>query len=196
MRLFVAVNMPVRIQRDLARVTRKLAKASIPVRWIPPENLHLTIRFLGEHAESERASIVDVLARAARDAEPFEVSFGAVGAFPSPRRPRVIWIEVEAAPRLRLLRGSLERELARAGFSTDPHPFRPHVSLGRASDGSTPGSFRDFVSASSTIHVGSVLRVSSLDLVRSRRLSSGVKYELLDRARLGARTLPDPRPRT
>jgi 2'-5' RNA ligase len=193
--VFVAVNMPVRIQRDLARVTRRLSLASIPVRWVPPQNLHLTLRFLGEQAESERGSIVDVLNRAAEDADPFEVSFGAVGAFPSPRQPKVIWIEVEAVPRLRLLRGSLEREMARAGFGTDAVPFRPHVTLGRASRGSTPGAFRDFVPASGAIEVNSVLRVSALDLVRSRTLSGGAEYELLDRVRLGARTLPTRRPR-
>jgi len=194
-RVFVSVNMPVRIQRDLARVTRRLSLASIPVRWVPPQNLHLTLRFLGEQAKSERGSIVDVLTRAAEDADPFEVSFGAVGAFPSPRRPKVIWIEVEAVPRLRLLRSSLEREMARAGFGTETVPFRPHVTLGRASRGSTPGSFRDFVSASGAVEVNSVLKVSALDLVRSRTLSSGAEYELLDRVRLGARTLPTPRSR-
>ncbi|MFQ5530438.1 MAG: RNA 2',3'-cyclic phosphodiesterase [Gemmatimonadota bacterium] len=196
MRVFVAVNMPVHIQRDLARVVRRLSEASIPVRWVPPENLHLTLRFLGEQAEADRGSIVDVLSRAAEDAAPFEVSFGAVGAFPSPRRPRVIWIGVEPVPRLRLLRDSLERHLARAGFGTDGVPFRPHVTLGRASRTSRPGSFRGFVSASSGVQVASVLQVSALDLVQSRTRSTGVEYELLDRVRLGTRTLPVPGART
>ena len=195
MRVFVAVRIPVRIQRELARLARKLAETAVPVRWVPPENMHLTLRFLGQQPDDRRRLIVEALARAAEDSIPFMVSFGSVGAFPSPRRPRMIWIAVNAAPRLRVLRGSVELQLARAGFGTDDAPFHPHVTLGRAARGSEPGSFREFARASRKLGVGSDLRVSSIDLVRSHLRSSGVEYELLDRIRLGERTLPAIAPR-
>jgi len=194
-RVFVSVRIPVRIQRDLARLTRKLAESGIPVRWIPQENMHLTLRFLGNVPDAKRRSIVEALSQAANDTTPFEVPFGPVGAFPSPRRPHVIWIAVESAPRLRLLRGSVERHLALAGFATEVGPFHPHVSLGRALSDSSPGEFRDFVPACRKLGLDSVLRVSAIDLVRSRLQTTGPEYELLDRIRLGPGTLPNPRAR-
>lgn len=192
MRMFVAVRIPVRIQRELASLTRRLAGSSLPVRWVPSENMHLTLRFLGQVPEGKRPSIVEALSLAAEDTIPFEVSFGSVGAFPSPRSPKVIWIAVEAAPRLRLLRGSVERHLARAGFRTEVGPFHPHVTLGLALRESEPGAFREFVPACRDFHIESVLRVSAIDLVRSRLRPTGSEYELLDRIRLGAGTLPVP----
>ncbi len=195
MRVFVAVRIPVRIQRELARLVRQLAETAIPVRWVPPENMHLTLRFLGEQTEERRRFIVEALARAAEDSIPFTVSFGSVGAFPSPRRPRVIWIAIDSAPRLRVLRGSVEIQLARAGFGKVDSPFHPHVTLGRATRGSEPGAFREFASASRYLGISGDLRVSSIDLVRSHLQSSGVQYELLDRLRLGDRTLPAAAPR-
>jgi RNA 2',3'-cyclic 3'-phosphodiesterase len=195
-RVFVAVPIPVRIQRELSRLARKLAETAIPVRWIPPENLHLTLRFLGQQPDEGRRLIVETLARAAEDTMPFMASFGSVGAFPSPRRPRVIWIAVDSVPQLRILRASVDRQLARAGFGTGDAPFHPHVTLGRAARGSEPGAFREFVPASRNLGVGSDLRVSSIDLMRSHLRSSGVQYELLDRIRLGVGTLPAAEPRT
>lgn len=184
-RLFVAVRIPVRLQRELTRLTRKLAESEIPVRWVPPENMHLTLRFLGQVPEKNRQSLVEALSVAAQDAIPFEVTFGRVGAFPSPRSPHVIWIAVDSAPRLRLLRGSVMRELTRAGFGSDLGPFHPHVTLGRAVSDSEPGAFRDFVPASRNLKIDSLLRVSAIDLVRSRLRPAGPEYELLDRFRLG-----------
>jgi 2'-5' RNA ligase len=189
-RVFAAVRIPVRIQRDLARLTRKLAELAIPVRWVPPENMHLTLRFLGQVPERNRRVLLDALTVAAQDAIPFEVSFGRVGAFPSPRQPHVIWIAVDSAPRLRLLRGSVERELTRAGFGAEVGPFHPHVTLGRAIRDSEPGAFRDFVPACRDLKIDSMLRVSAIDLVRSRLRPAGPEYELLDRLRLGSGTLP------
>ena len=196
MRVFVAVRIPVRIQRELARLARELAKTAIPVRWIPPKNLHLTLRFLGQQPDEGRRLIVEALARATQDTSPFMVSFGSVGAFPSPRQPRVIWIAVNAVPQLRILRGSVEVQLARAGFGTDDAPFHPHVTLGRAARGSEPGAFREFIPASRNLGIGSELRVSSINLMRSHLRSSGAQYELLDHIRFGAGTLPAAAPRT
>lgn len=190
MRVFAAVRIPVRIQRELARLTRRLAESEIPVRWIPPENMHLTLRFLGQVPDEARRSIVEALSLAAQDSTPFEVSFGSVGAFPSPRHPHVIWVAVESAPRLRLLRGSVENNLARAGFGAEVRPFHPHVTLGRVLKESKPGAFREFVQACRILSVDSVLRVSAIDLVRSRLRPTGAEYELLDRIRLGTGTPP------
>lgn len=190
MRLFIAVEYPPAVRSALGDLVRTLTDAGLPVRWTPEENFHLTLRFLGNRNEEEVEVLRRILLEVAADAEPFETGFGPVGAFPSPRRPRVIWISVDAGPRLRLLRDELERRLAAAGFGRDEHSFRPHVTLGRARKDAAPGAFREFVSLAGGLRVDESVSVDSIHLVRSHPGSDGSRYERLVTARLGEDALP------
>ena len=189
MRLFVAVNFPASVRRALSGLVDELSGAALPVRWTPESDFHLTLRWLGSCDRGEADAVAAVLSEMAADAEPFEASFGAVGAFPSPRRPRVIWIAVEAGPRLRLLRDQLERRLAAEGFGRDARSFRPHVTLGRAWRGARPGAFRPFVALSGNLAIEGSVAVTSIDLMQSHTDPEGVRYE-----RLGAMPLGDTLP--
>lgn len=190
MRLFVAVNFPALVRRALADVAAKLAQAGLPVRWTPEEAFHLTLRWLGDRDDEDRAAVTAIVHEVAAEFEPFEGGFGPVGAFPSPRRPRVIWIAVEAGPRLRLLRDELERRLARDGFGRDTRSFRPHVTLGRAKRDARPGAFRPFVSAADSLGIDAPFPVSSIDLMRSHLEPGGARYECLAAVGLGGAGLP------
>lgn len=190
MRLFIAVDYPPAVRSALGDLVRTLVDANLPVRWTPVESLHLTLRFLGERSEEDIEVLRRVLLDVAADAEPFEVGFGPVGAFPSPRRPRVIWISVDAGPRLRLLRDELERRLAAAGFGRDERSFRPHVTLGRARNDAAPGAFREFVSLAGGLGLDESVSVDAVHLVRSHHGSAGPRYERLVTARLGEDALP------
>jgi 2'-5' RNA ligase len=185
-RLFVAVNFPASVRKALANLASELSGAELPVRWTPEPNFHLTLRWLGNQDAAAADLLSRILVETATDAEPFEAGFGAVGAFPSPRRPRVIWIAVEAGPRLRLLRDQLERRLAAEGFGRDERSFRPHVTLGRARRAARPGAFRTFVSASGNLRIDQSVPVQSIDLMRSHTEPEGARYERLARAVLGA----------
>lgn len=191
MRLFVAVNFPAPVRRVLADLTAQLAEAGLPVRWTPESAFHLTLRWLGDRDDEDRAAVTAILQEIGARFEPFDGAFGSLGAFPSPRRPRVIWIAVEAGPRLRLLRDELERRLARDGFGRDDRSFRPHVTLGRAKRDARPGAFRPFVATSDTLGIDAPFPVSSVDLVRSHLEPGGARYERLAAVELGATGLPD-----
>lgn len=184
MRLFVAVNFSASVRKALAGVVSELSGAGLPVRWTPETNFHLTLRWLGSHDPSVARVVANILRETAANAEPFETGFGAVGAFPSPRRPRVIWIAVEAGPRLRLLRDQLERRFAGAGFGRDDRSFRPHVTLGRARRGARPGAFRPFVALAADLGIDRSVPVTSIDLMRSHTEPAGARYERLARASL------------
>lgn len=190
MRLFIAVDFPPAVRSALGELVGTLAEAEFPVRWTPEENFHLTLRFLGDRSDEDLEVLRRILLEVAADAEPFEAGFGAVGAFPSPRRPRVIWISVDAGPRLRLLRDELERRLAAAGFGRDERSFRPHVTLGRARKDAAPGAFREFVSLASGLDLDTTVPVDTVDLVRSHLGPEGSRYESLLEARLGHDDLP------
>lgn len=190
MRLFVAVNFPTPVLRALGRLVAELSEAQLPVRWTSGYAFHLTLRWLGDRGDEDRAAAAAILREAAAEFEPFEAGFGSVGAFPSPRRPRVIWISVEASPRLRLLRDELERLLARDGFGRDERSFRPHVTLGRTRRGASPGAFRPFVAISGSLGVETAFPVHFVDLMQSHLGPDGARYERVASAELGVAGLP------
>src|SRR5690606_15385356 len=134
-RLFVAVNFPGPVRDSLSDLVDELAAEDLPVRWTSPERLHLTLRWLGDRSSEERRAAENVLRDVAVGTEPFEARFGGLGAFPTPRRPQVVWVAVDGGPRLRVLRDELERGFAAAGLGRDRRSFRPHVTLGRARSG-------------------------------------------------------------
>jgi RNA 2',3'-cyclic 3'-phosphodiesterase len=102
----------------------------------PPEHLHLTLRFLGDVAEELRGAIVAALADAAGRSRPFELGLEGIGAFPSPRNPRVVWVGVGAGRTECLaLAADLERALGPLAASGDARPFEPHATLRRIRGG-------------------------------------------------------------
>lgn len=136
MKLFVAVDVGAAVRAEAARVIQaisdKLEAVKTPpkITWVKPETLHVTLRFIGEVDEAEVAAVCERLAPPIAVA-PFEVEWRGIGAFPSARHPRSLWLGVvDGGARL----GALEAEVARrlAGTSdADAHPLLPHLTLGR-----------------------------------------------------------------
>ncbi|MDP8237091.1 MAG: RNA 2',3'-cyclic phosphodiesterase, partial [Candidatus Erginobacter occultus] len=116
-RLFIALDLPGEIAENISRLVRELAGRLEGVRWTPAENIHLTLKFLGQ-AETERIpQIRNCLDRAADQHLPLEVSLEGLGAFPGGRKPRVIWTGVgEGREKLAGLAEDLDRGLAELGF--------------------------------------------------------------------------------
>jgi 2'-5' RNA ligase len=108
------------------------------LRWAVTENLHLTMRFLGPTAPSRVPEVIAAAEAAVAGVDPIEVRLAGAGAFPSPDRPRVMWLGIDrGAPELARLATRLDGELAARGWPADERPFRAHLTLGR-SDG-VPG---------------------------------------------------------
>ncbi len=109
------------------------APAAARLRWAVGENLHLTLRFLGPIAPGRVADVAAAAAAAAAQHDPIEVNLGGAGAFPSPTRPRVLWLAVaDGAPALTALAATLGDELGLRGWERDERPFRAHLTLARA----------------------------------------------------------------
>ena len=137
MRLFVAINLPEEVRTNLLDAAR-LAVQSLglggEVRWVPPENLHLTLKFLGELPENRLPGIHAALEAAAERHEPFAFTLAGLGGFPSLRRARVVWAGVShGRERLRHLAEDVDGALAR-GVGTEPEDrgYKPHITLGRS----------------------------------------------------------------
>jgi len=186
MRLFIAVNFPAPLRRSVAGIGKRLERDGVPARWVKEPAVHLTLKFLGETPPERVPALERVLDEVAAEAEACTLRFEEVGAFPSPRRPRVIWIGVEAGPRLRLLHDALERRLAPLGVGREQRPFRPHVTLGRADGDAGPGEYRGLEAAIREIRLDREYEVRRIDLMESVLRAGGPEYRKLHSARLGA----------
>lgn len=100
------------------------------VRWVPAENLHLTLKFLGDVADAQVGAVRSALREALADSAGFSVAARGLGVFPDSRRPRVLWVGLEA-PELARMAGRVEQALVPLGVERAATPFRPHVTIGR-----------------------------------------------------------------
>lgn len=181
MRLFVAVNLPSAEKKRLALLLDTLQKSEASVRWLDAESLHITMKFLGDVADA--ASLNDALDRAAASVPPFDLEIAGFGAFPSPSRPRIFWLGVQAPPQLLELQRNIEAELEKLGYAREDRPFSPHITMGRARNGQrVERAAMDRMT--SQVEYKTVLAVRSVDLMRSHLGQSGARYELLHAAPL------------
>jgi RNA 2',3'-cyclic 3'-phosphodiesterase len=131
LRLFVAVDIPETVRRGLAGVVEALHEALPGARWVAPVNWHVTMKFLGSVYPRLRDWVGEQVADAARGAEPFETRLTEMGAFPSPRRARVLWAGLEdAGGRFAGIAGELDRRLERE-FRVEKRPFSAHLTVAR-----------------------------------------------------------------
>lgn len=186
MRLFIAINFPESLRERIVESTAPLREEGFPVRWIDPEQLHLTLKFLGDVKEHRVDDVVEVMDAVGGDFQPFEVGFERVGAFPSLRSPNVIWLGVEATMEMRAVKHDLEHGLVDMGFERETRAFQPHVTLARTDNDADAGDFRKLESLSRQVELDETHRVARIDLVRSHRGSSGARYERIHGARLTA----------
>ena len=133
LRSFVAVEIPTEIQSALARSTAPLQKA-LPkplIRWVAQQNVHLTLKFLGDVSPANLERLTEALKAEALNHQTFTLSVGGLGAFPTPRRARIIWIGLEAPAALTALLRGVEVVAARLGYTSEDRPFSPHLTIGR-----------------------------------------------------------------
>jgi 2'-5' RNA ligase len=134
-RLFLAVFPPLPVREAAHAAAEPLRHPGDGVSWVSPENLHYTLRFLGNVGEDGARRAGEAAVEAATSVPAFECALGGLGAFPNPGRARVIWIGMSAgAESLVALAAALDRALARRGFAAPDRPFSPHLTLGRVRD--------------------------------------------------------------
>ena len=183
MRVFVGLNLPKKERQRIHRAVRPLREEDIPVRWIDPENFHVTLKFLGDVRREHLAGIEDAVSKVATSTRAFSTELGGFGAFPTIRRPRVIWMGVGANPELRCLKQDLEWALGDVGFGAETRAFHPHITLGRA-DERGAGAFRGLDALVAGLEFRGDMRVHTLDVMRSHTTKAGTRYSVLASAKL------------
>lgn len=179
MRLFIAINIPKKERDRIHRAARVLREQNYPVRWVHPDVFHLTLKFLGEVPVDSVPPVAEVLEGVARATEPFLIKMGGFGAFPTIRRPRVLWVGVEPSPALRCLKQDIEWALTEKGFDRETRAFHPHFTLGRTVADDGAGAFRGLDMLASDQAYASEATVRRVDLMASHLSPSGPRYEVL-----------------
>ena len=133
LRAFIAIEIPPSIQKAIFTQTERLRNALGPalVRWVPMENLHLTLKFLGDVSPSNVDMLSQALTTEAATCAPFSMRVSGLGSFPNPRRARVIWVGLHAPAALEALQHGIDSFTARLGYPSEERPFSPHLTIGR-----------------------------------------------------------------
>jgi 2'-5' RNA ligase len=132
MRIFLAVFPPPEVQRLAFAITETLRRSNDGVSWVKLDNLHYTLRFIGEVGEDGARRVGEAAQAAVAGKSSFSATLGGLGAFPNSRRARVIWASLaEGAEALVAVARALETELRKRGFERADHPFSAHLTLGR-----------------------------------------------------------------
>ncbi len=188
-RLFVALEPPEAVRRRIAQaeaaIKRSAGYAADEIRWVPAENVHLTLQFLGA-VPHERVDDVSAAVRAAVAASrPLALEVKGAGGFPNARRPRVVWLGMSGeVPALAAIVQELGRRLAPLGYPPEERPFSPHLTMGRARDGrGAPGLAGALAEAAQAD--GIAWRAAEIVLFESHLSPKGPRYEALVRAALG-----------
>lgn len=182
-RAFIAIDLSPQIHKRLDTVAGELKQRleGVPIRWVPVENVHLTLKFLGDVSLTNLEILKKILRSEASNHLPFEISIGQLGAFPSKRRPRVIWVGVEAPQELMDLQRAIESETTRLGYARDRREFSPHLTLGRISRNANSADLRQISQVLKNYEVGflGATRVKEVHLFRSDLQPGGAVYTSL-----------------
>jgi RNA 2',3'-cyclic 3'-phosphodiesterase len=191
-RAFVALCLDDATRATVADQIERLRPLSRAVAWVPPDNLHLTLKFLGQQSDEGLAEAVLALEESAAGRAAFSLTLHGLGAFPGLERPRVLWIGVAGgALELRSLQEAVEAALDSRGFSRESRPWHPHLTIGRVFDPvrwrrDTSPALRQSVARAATTGFGR-LGIGRVVLMRSDLSRSGARYRELHSVDLTAR---------
>jgi 2'-5' RNA ligase len=187
-RAFIAIDISTEIQSKLDDVSIELQRRlqNIPVRWVPVEKIHLTLKFLGDVSISNLEMLEAIIHTEVSSHSVFEISVGELGAYPTNRRPRVLWVAVQAPPELNSIQHAIDIETARLGYAREKRSFSPHLTIGRVSRGANSTEIRKVseVLASYTVGFLGASWVRSVHLVKSDLKPGGAVYTKLFTANL------------
>lgn len=135
-RTFICFQLPAFARQQLVAIQQRLRQSGAHVGWVKPENIHLTIKFLGSVPTGRLDGVSQSVRRAVDREAPFELELTELGFFPNNRDPKVIWTGPGRLPEpLQVLHRRVEEEMVAVGFAPDARPFSPHFTLGRVRSG-------------------------------------------------------------
>jgi 2'-5' RNA ligase len=183
-RLFVALEIPSEVRGNLAALIEELRALEAPnspyakkMHWVRPENLHVTLKFIGA-APAEKLDAIRNTLSCVASPHIVEVRFRGLGTFPNEKRARVFWAGVEGTPNLATLADDVDVQLGKAGFPRESRSYSPHLTLARLEPPSVAREFQAALQKNAAREFG-VLRTAEFHLIESKLKSTGAEYTTL-----------------
>lgn len=193
-RAFIAIEIPETILAEVGKIEERLKPQMPPdcIRWVKPDSIHLTLKFLGQVPSDQIDLIMSSLRSAVATAHSFTLEVKDAGCFPNVHRPRVVWVGVhEDAPGSQLphVQRVVENAISPLGYPTESRAFSPHLTLGRLARDVHPAGLKKVGDVIAVSHVGSLgcWPVTQVALIKSDLRPTGAVYTVLARAPLLAK---------
>lgn len=171
LRAFIAIELPQHLQEAIEKQTTRLRQVlgTDLIRWVPAQNMHLTLKFLGDIASTHVDFLKQLLTREATQHSQFDLQIGGLGSYPNSRRPRVLWVGLHAPANLTSLQKSIEAGTTRLGYEQEERAFSPHLTIGRVRQNISPSELPKIRAAMDNIQLGNIgtARVDSVHLIKS-----------------------------
>ena len=182
LRVFIAVEIPLPIRQAIRDATESMREAlGSLIRWVPTENMHLTLKFIGEVSPANVEFLSQMLSAETKGSAAFQMKIGGLGSFPSSRRARVIWIGIQAPPGLASLQHGIESATTRLGYELETRPFSPHLTIGRVRQQVSAGEQQQIRAALERTQVGDlgIAGITGVHLFKSDLQPTGSIYTRL-----------------
>jgi len=179
-RSFIAIELPEKLKLELVRLQDRLQQRPQPwIKWVDPQGIHLTLKFLGNIGADKIAPITGAMEAAVRGIPPFRLELSNLGAFPNLKRVQVIWVGVGGEiDRLRQLQQRLEANLVPLGFSAEAREFTAHLTLARLRNQATPDERNRLgqLVAATRFETAQTIEVENINLMKSQLTREGAIY--------------------
>jgi 2'-5' RNA ligase len=173
-RLFIAIEIPQTIRSAFASLLKEFRAIAPQVKWVRAENLHVTLKFLGETESAKLGALQNVLS-SVRSVEQVHLEFRGLGFFPHEKRPRVFWAGMEASANLKTLAADIDQAVHRLGFPLEERPFTPHLTLARFQPPGLSPKLLQAIQQKGAQSFGS-LRAGEFHLIESKLKPTGAEY--------------------
>jgi 2'-5' RNA ligase len=188
-RSFVAIELPEEAKKGLARLRKQLERDEHKfVKWVDPRGIHLTLKFLGNIPSKRVTEITEAMGKAVEGISPFRLEISGLGAFPSLKQARVLWVGIGGElDQLSTLQQNIDSVLAALGFAREERPFVPHLTLARVREGASLPERRSFgeLVGSAAFEDKYPIEVEAVRLMRSQLTPAGALYTCLSVVGLG-----------
>lgn len=186
-RCFIAVELPDAVKRGISQSVEVLKKSGADVSWVKEDNIHITLKFLGDTDEELIPSIREALQKKMSPCEPFYITISGAGCFPGMKRPRVLWVGIEDVSGLKKVRNDVEEVMSRFEFEPEMRDFSPHITIGRVRSQRKTAEL-----AARLGELGSLsfdkLQVNRISLMKSVLKPAGAEYSTLAEIPFGRRS--------
>ena len=187
-RSFIAVELPDELKSRLEQLeTRLKSETQAPVKWVNPDGIHLTLKFLGNIDAAMTGDITTVMEKAVEGMPPFRLEVKDLGVFPNVRRVQVAWVGLSGeVDKLRQVQQYLESNLEQLGFTSESRAFTPHLTIARLRDRATPDERQEFgqLIAETEFDAAHPIKVNFINLMKSQLTREGAIYSRLSAVEL------------